>query len=92
MLRPMDEALAKIQAVSTGLTVHLEDYLMSGSTTKEPRSVQAAPSYPDPGRKARNDGNSDYESSLTTQDDTRQRFGLQEGNGSDDEEEHPNVP
>jgi hypothetical protein len=35
-VKPMDEALAKIQEVSTGLTVHLEEYKLSESTPHAP--------------------------------------------------------
>jgi division protein CdvB (Snf7/Vps24/ESCRT-III family) len=46
--KAIDEALATIQEVSTELTVHMEEYKMSGSTTHAPRSVQAGPSYTHP--------------------------------------------
>jgi len=40
----MDEALHKIQEVSTRLTMHMEMYKISESTSLRPRSVQAVPS------------------------------------------------
>jgi hypothetical protein len=46
----MDEALAKILEVSTGLTVYMEEYKLLWSTTHAPRSEQAGPSYTHPDR------------------------------------------
>jgi hypothetical protein len=40
----MDETLQKIQEVSTGLTMHMETYKLSESTSHRPRSEQAGPS------------------------------------------------
>jgi uncharacterized coiled-coil DUF342 family protein len=48
--KAMDDTLAKIQEVSTRLTVHMEEYKMSRSTTHAPRSVQGGPSYTHPDR------------------------------------------
>ena len=88
----MGEALAKIQEVSTGLTVHMEEYTMSGSTTHAPRSIQAGPSYTHPDRHPQAEDNYEYKSSLSTQDDARPYYGLQGGDGSASEEEDLNVP
>jgi hypothetical protein len=48
--KAMDETLAKIQVVSTGLTVHLEEYKLYESTPHRPRSAAAGPSYTHPDR------------------------------------------
>jgi len=48
--KAMDEALAKVQEVSTGLTVHMDEYKMSGSTPPAPASIQAGRSYIHPNR------------------------------------------
>lgn len=87
----MDEALTKIQEVSTGVTIHMEGYKMSGSTTHIPRSMQAGPSYIHPDRCPQMEENYYYESSLSTQEDPRQHYGLHRGDGSDSEEDR-NVP
>jgi len=50
-VKAMDETLAKIQEVSTGLTVHLEEYKLSESTPHRPRSVAPGPSYTHPDRR-----------------------------------------
>jgi len=42
--KAMDEALHKIQEVSTGLTMHMENYKISECTWHRPRSVQVGPS------------------------------------------------
>lgn len=47
-MKSMDEALFKIQDVSTGLTTHMEAYKVSESTLHEPRSIQLGPSYGQP--------------------------------------------
>jgi len=90
--KAMDEALAKIQEVSTGLTVHMEKYKMSGSTTHAPRSIQAGPSYTHPERRPQLEEYYEYESSLSTQDVARQYYGIRGGNGSESEEEDSHVP
>jgi len=42
--KAMDEALQKIQEISTGLTTHMENYKLSESTSHRPRSAQPGPS------------------------------------------------
>jgi hypothetical protein len=42
--KAMDDTLQKIQEISTGLTMHMETYKLSESTTHIPRSVQPGPS------------------------------------------------
>jgi hypothetical protein len=78
--KAMDEALATIQEVSTELTVHMEEYTISGSTTHAPRSVQAGPSYTHPDRRPQVEEYYEYVSSLSTQDDARQHYRLKGGN------------
>jgi len=90
--KAMDEALLIIQEVSTGLTVHMEEYKMSGSTPNAPTSVQAGPSYTHPDRRPQVEEYYEYESSLSTQDNARQQYGLRRGDGSDSEEKYPTVP
>jgi len=87
----MDEALGKIQEVSTGLTVHMEQYKIFESTTHGPGSIQAGPSYPHPDRQPQVENYDDYQSSLSTQEDARQCYGLRGGHGSESEEDDPNV-
>jgi paraquat-inducible protein B len=83
--RAMDKALAKIQEVSTGLTVHMEEYKMSGSTTHAPRSEQAGPIYRHSDSHPQVEEYYEYESSLSTQGDARQYYGLRGGTGSEEE-------
>jgi hypothetical protein len=87
-----DEALAKIREVSTGLTVHMEEYKMSGSTTHAPRSLQAGPRNTHSDRRTQVQEVFKYESSLSTEEDARQPYGLRGGIGSEEEKEDPNVP
>jgi len=42
--RAMDDTLQKIQEISTGLTMHMEQYKLSESSEHRPRSVVAGPS------------------------------------------------
>ena len=84
--KAMDEALAKIHEVSTGFTVHLEEYKMSGNTTHAPRSIQAGPSYTHLNRRPQAEEYYEYESSLSTQDDAIQYYRLTGGNGNESEE------
>jgi hypothetical protein len=91
--RAMDEALAKIQEVSTELTIHMEEYKMSGSTTHAPRSEQAGPIYTHSDSHPQVEEYYQDESSLSTQGDARQYSGLRGGTGSEEEEhDDPNVP
>jgi len=90
----MDEASAKIQEVCTGLTVHLQEYRMSESTTHAPKSTPAGPSYRHASRRHQVEDDIQYRGiSRSTQEDVvyyyRHLYG---GNGSDREEEDPNVP
>jgi hypothetical protein len=52
-LHDVDETLAKIQEVSTGLTTPMKEYKISESTLHRPKSMQAGPSYTHPHRRSR---------------------------------------
>jgi sulfur transfer complex TusBCD TusB component (DsrH family) len=73
--KAMDETLAKIQEVSTGLTVHMEQYKLSESTPHRPTSVAAGPSYTNPDRTTSIDYYYEDESRSTRQD-ARDRYDL----------------
>jgi hypothetical protein len=90
-VKAMDETLAKIQEVSTGLTTHMEEYKISESTSHRPRSTAAGPSYTHPNSKVYVEQYYEDESISTTQD-ARERYDLRGGAGSDWESEDPNVP
>jgi len=93
-VKAMDETLAKIQEVSTGLTVHLEEYKLSESTTHRPRStVAAGPSYTHHDRRqyVERYQYSDDES-ISTRQDARDTYDLRGGNGSESEDKDRNVP
>jgi len=93
-VKAMDETLAKIQEVSTGLTVHLDEYKLSESTTHKPRSILAAgPSYTNPDRRQYVESyRYSDEESISTRQDARDMYDLRGGDGSESEEEDPNVP
>jgi len=95
--RAMDETLQKIQEVSTGLTLHMDAYKLSESTTRKPTSVQAGPS----GTQNVTDftgfvDNEDYEtSSMDTREDAERYYrSLRGGAGWEnaDVPENPNPP
>jgi hypothetical protein len=90
-VKAMDETLAKIEEVSTGLMVHLEEYKLLESTTHRPRSVAAGPSYTHPDRRHYVEQYSEDES-ISTKQDARERYNLRGGYGSESEEEDPNIP
>jgi len=94
-VKAMDETLAKIQEVSTGLTIHMEEYKLSESTTHRPRSTTAAgPSYTHPDRRQYLEQYqySEDDESISTRQEARVMYDLRGGNGSESEEEDPNVP
>jgi hypothetical protein len=72
--KALDKALAKIQEVSTGLTVYYEDYKMSGRTTHTPRSVRVRPSYTHQDQRPQVAEYYYYPSSTRTQEDARQPY------------------
>jgi len=92
--KAMDETLQKIQEVSTGLTMHMETYKISESTSHVPKSLQAGPS----GTQAttgftRFVDDEEYESSSvdTREDAERYYRSLRGGNGSDEDADVPDV-
>jgi len=97
--KAMDETLAKITEVSTGLTTHMEEYKISESTLHRPRSPQAGPSFTHPDRRSRIH-DEDLESYYTqdTREEATERYGfLRGGNGDDDgdddgDDEDPDIP
>jgi len=93
--RAMDKTLAKIQDVSTGLTIHMEEYKLSESTTHRPTSIAAAgPSHTHRDRRHYIERYQDYDDeSISTKQDAREMYDLRGGHGSEsEEEEDPNVP
>jgi len=97
--KAMDETLAKIQEVSTGLTTHMETYKISESTSHRPTSVQARPSFTHPDRRSRIEDIEGSESYYTqdTREEAEERYGfLRGGNGHDDGDgsgdDDPNLP
>jgi len=93
--KAMDETLQKIQEVSTGLTMHMETYKISESTSHRPRSEQAGPS----GTQAsthftRFIDNEDYESSsVDTREDAENYYRtLRGGEGSNEGSQVADVP
>jgi len=93
--KAMDETLQKIQEVSTGLTMHMETYKISESTSHRPRSEQAGPS----GVRGAADftgfvDEEEYDSSSvdTREDAERYYRSLRGGEGSDGGSQDANVP
>jgi len=93
--KAMDETLQKIQEVSTGLTMHMETYKISESTSHRPRSEQAGPSgtqgvteFP------RFVDDEEYESSSvdTREDAERYYRSLRGGDGSEENSQDADVP
>ena len=90
-VKAMDETLAKIQEVSTGVTVHLEEYKLPESTTHRPMSAAPGPGYTHPDRRTYV-GCYYEDESVSTRQDASDRYDLRGGHGSESEEEDPNVP
>jgi hypothetical protein len=88
--KAMDKTLQKIQEVSTGLTMHMESYKLSESTSHKPRSDQAGPSgtqlftgFVD---------NEEYESSIETREDAECYYrSLRGGEGSGEGSQNTEV-
>jgi hypothetical protein len=91
--KAMDETLQKIQEVSTGLTMHMESYKLSDSTSHRPRSVQAGPSGTQ-GTTGFLEEDEDYDSSSvdTREDAERYYRTLRGGNGSNDGSQSADMP
>jgi hypothetical protein len=93
--KAMDETLQKIQEVSTGLTMHMETYKLSDSTSHRPRSEQAGPSGTQVTTEfTRFVDDEEYESSSvdTREDAERYYRSLRGGNGSNADSENANIP
>jgi hypothetical protein len=93
--KAMDETLQKIQEVSTGLTMHMETYKISESTSHRPRSVQAGPSGTQVTTEfTRFVDDEEYESSSvgTREDVERYYRSLRGGDGSDMGSQNAEVP
>jgi len=93
--KAMDETLQKIQEVSSGLTMHMDAYKLSESTTHRPTSVQAGPSGIQ--RTAGFTGfvdESEYDaSSVDTREDAERYYrSLRGGDGSDMGSENADIP
>jgi len=93
--KAMDEALQKIQEVSTGLTMHMETYKISESTLHRPRSIPAGPSGTQPTRDfTRFVDEEEYESSsVGTKEDAEWFYRLlRGGEGSDGGSQNADMP
>jgi hypothetical protein len=93
--KAMDETLQKIQEVSAGLTMHMETYKLSESTSHKPRSAEAGPS----GTQATTQftgfvDDEEYDSSsVDTREDAEHYYrSLRGGEGSEEGSQNPDVP
>jgi len=91
--KAMDETFSNIQEVCNGSTTHMEHYTISETTSHQPRSVQAEPSYTYGSRQARiNEDSESFVTTPDTQDEAAERYGVPRGgngdndNGDDDDE------
>jgi len=93
--KAMEETLEKIQEISTGLTMHMETYKISESTSHRPRSEQAGPSGTQGTTEfTRFVDDEEYgSSSVDTREDAERYYrSLRGGDGSEEASQNADIP